>query len=260
MASSRFRLLGEILVEAQVVNPDQLQQALAFQDQAGVRLGEALRAASADSRSRISPISSTSGACRRAARRAWWKEGVSVATSRWLTRLRLSGCRNSMGSSRVMTWAVRRWLIRSTIAARVVYFAETGHLVLSTLHSINAAQALERLLAFFPPDHTQETLHRLSIILEGIMPQRLVPRADGGGRVAALEILVATPRVRELLRRRDLGSIKQAIQAGGQEGMQTFDQSLYDLYRRGLVSLEEALRHADSANDLRLRIKGLSGT
>ncbi|MER3457182.1 MAG: hypothetical protein C4304_09995 [candidate division GAL15 bacterium] len=92
------------------------------------------------------------------------------------------------------------------------------------------------------------------------MPQRLVPRADGGGRVAALEILVATPRVRELLRRRDLGSIKQAIQAGGQEGMQTFDQSLYDLYRRGLVSLEEALRHADSANDLRLRIKGLSGT
>lgn len=144
-------------------------------------------------------------------------------------------------------------------ADAALYFAETGHLVLSTLHTMNAAQAIERLLAFFPPDHTQEILHRLSITLEGIVSQRLVPRADGGGRVAALEILVATPRVRELMRRGDVNAIKQAIHAGGQEGMQTFDQALYDLYRRGLVSLEEALRNADSPNDLRLRIRGLAG-
>lgn len=144
-------------------------------------------------------------------------------------------------------------------ADAALYFAETGHLVLSTLHTMNAAQAIERLLAFFPPDHTQEILHRLSITLEGIVSQRLVPRLDGSGRVAALEILLATPRVRELVRRGDVNAIKQAIQAGGQEGMQTFDQALYDLYRRGLVSLEEALRNADSPNDLRLRIRGLAG-
>ncbi|MCS7234999.1 MAG: type IV pilus twitching motility protein PilT [Armatimonadota bacterium] len=143
-------------------------------------------------------------------------------------------------------------------ADAALYFAETGHLVLSTLHTMNAAQAVERLLAFFPPDHTQEILHRLSITLEGIVAQRLVPRADGNGRVAALEILVATPRVRELVRRGDVGALKQAIQAGTQEGMQTFDQALYDLVQRGLVTVEEALRHADSPNDLRLRIRGLA--
>jgi twitching motility protein PilU len=142
-------------------------------------------------------------------------------------------------------------------ADAALYFAETGHLVLSTLHTVNASQALERLLAFFPPDHTQEILHRLSITLEGIVSQRLVPRADGAGRVAALEVLLATPRVRELVRRGDVGAIKQAIQAGAQEGMQTFDQALYDLVQRGLVTAEEALRHADSPNDLRLRIRGL---
>ncbi|MDR7476784.1 MAG: PilT/PilU family type 4a pilus ATPase [Armatimonadota bacterium] len=143
-------------------------------------------------------------------------------------------------------------------ADAALYFAETGHLVLSTLHTMNAAQALERLLAFFPPDHTQEILHRLSITLEGIVSQRLVPRADGNGRVAALEVLVATPRIRELVRRGDVGAIKQAIQAGAQEGMQTFDQALYELVQRGLVTVEEALRHADSPNDLRLRIRGLA--
>ena len=144
-------------------------------------------------------------------------------------------------------------------ADAALYFAETGHLVLSTLHTINAAQTLERLLAFFPPDTTQEILHRLSITLEGIVSQRLIPRADGLGRVAALEVLVATPRVRELVRRGDVATLRQAIQAGTQEGMQTFDQALYDLYRRGLVTAEEALRWADSPNDLRLRLRGLVG-
>jgi twitching motility protein PilU len=143
-------------------------------------------------------------------------------------------------------------------ADAALYFAETGHLVLSTLHSINAAQALERLLAFFPADHAQEVLHRVSLTLEGIVSQRLVPRSDGQGRVVAVEVLVATPRIRDLIRRGDLAGIKAAIQAGSGEGMQTFDQALYALYQKGLISLEDALRAADSPNDLRLRIRGLA--
>ncbi|MDR5682629.1 MAG: PilT/PilU family type 4a pilus ATPase [Armatimonadota bacterium] len=143
-------------------------------------------------------------------------------------------------------------------AEAALYFAETGHLVLSTLHSMNAAQTLERMLAFFSPDHTQEILHRLSITLEGIVSQRLIPRSDGRGRVAAVEVLVATPRIRELIKKGDIGSIRQALHAGRQEGMQTFDQALHDLYQRELISYEEALRNADSPNDLRLRIRGLA--
>jgi pilus retraction protein PilT len=141
-------------------------------------------------------------------------------------------------------------------ADAALYFAETGHLVLSPLHTINAAQTLERLLAFFPPDGTQEILHRLSITLEGIVSQRLIPRADGAGRVLACELLLATPRVRELVRRGDVAGLRQAIQAGAQEGMQTFDQALYDLCRRGMVTEDEALRWADSPGELRLRLKG----
>jgi twitching motility protein PilU len=111
-------------------------------------------------------------------------------------------------------------------------------------------------LAFFPPDGTQEILHRLSITLEGIVSQRLIPRADGAGRVLACELLLATPRVRELVRRGDVAGLRQAIQAGAQEGMQTFDQALYDLCRRGMVAEDEALRWADSPGELRLRLKG----
>ncbi|MCS7171916.1 MAG: PilT/PilU family type 4a pilus ATPase [Armatimonadetes bacterium] len=143
-------------------------------------------------------------------------------------------------------------------ADAALYFAETGHLVLSTLHSINASQTLERLLAFFPMDQAQEVLHRISLTLEGIVSQRLVPRSDGQGRVVAVEVMVATPRIRELIRRGDFAGIRAAIQAGSGEGMQTFDQALYTLYRKGLISLEDALRAADSPNDLRLRIRGLA--
>jgi twitching motility protein PilU len=143
-------------------------------------------------------------------------------------------------------------------AEAALYFAETGHLVLSTLHSMNAAQTLERMLAFFSPEHTQEILHRLSITLEGIVSQRLIQRSNSGGRVAALEVLVATPRVRELVRRGDIGSIRQTIQVSTQEGMQTFDRALHNLYQRELISYEDALANADSPNDLRLRIRGLT--
>jgi twitching motility protein PilU len=143
-------------------------------------------------------------------------------------------------------------------AEAALHFAETGHLVLSTLHSINAAQTLERMLAFFSPEHTQEILHRLSITLEGIVSQRLIQRSDRGGQVAALEVLVATPRIRELVKKGDIGSIRHTIQVGAQEGMQTFDQALHNLYQRELISYEDALANADSPNDLRLRIRGLT--
>jgi len=143
-------------------------------------------------------------------------------------------------------------------AEAALYFAETGHLVLSTLHSLNAAQALERVLAFFPPDHTQEVFHRLSLTIAGIIAQRLIPRSDGTGRIAALEVLTATPRIRELVKRGDIDGIKEALQAGRQEGMQTFDQALYDLAKAAFITEAEALRYADSTNDLKLRFKGLA--
>ena len=143
-------------------------------------------------------------------------------------------------------------------AEAALYFAETGHLVLSTLHSLNAAQAVERMLAFFPSDHSQEVFHRLSLTIAGIIAQRLIPRSDGTGRIAALEVLNATPRIRELIKRGDIDGIKQAIQAGRQEGMRTFDQALYDLTKAELITEADALRYADSTNDLKLRFKGLA--
>lgn len=143
-------------------------------------------------------------------------------------------------------------------AGAALYFAETGHLVLSTLHSLNAPQAIERMLAFFPPDHTQEVFHRLSLTIAGIIAQRLIPRSDGTGRAAAVEVMTATPRVRDLIKRGDVDGIKQALQAGRQEGMQTFDQALYDLTRTGAITEADALRYADSTNDLKLRFKGLA--
>jgi pilus retraction protein PilT len=142
-------------------------------------------------------------------------------------------------------------------AEAALYFAETGHLVLSTLHSLNAAQAMERMLAFFPPDQAQEVFHRLSLTIAGIIAQRLIPRSEGTGRVAALEILTATPRIRELVKRGDIDGIKQGLQTGRQEGMQTFDQALYDLAKAELITEADALRFADSTNDLKLRFKGL---
>ncbi|MDQ7829285.1 MAG: PilT/PilU family type 4a pilus ATPase [Armatimonadota bacterium] len=144
-------------------------------------------------------------------------------------------------------------------AAAAVYFAETGHLVLSTLHASNAGQTLERLLHFFPPERHAGLALQLSLTLNGVLAQRLLPRADGQGRVVAVEVLLATPRVRELLRRGDLPGIRTAMQspAGVAEGLQTFDHALYELIQAGLVDAETGLRAADSPNDLRLRLKGL---
>ncbi len=144
-------------------------------------------------------------------------------------------------------------------ATAAVHFAETGHLVLSTLHSNNASQTLERLLHFFPAERLVNIALQLSLNLNGIVSQRLVPRKDGAGLVVAVEIMLATPRVRELLRKADLAGIRSVMQsqAGVQEGMQTFDHAIYQLIKTGLVDAETAMSAADSPNDLRMRLKGL---
>jgi twitching motility protein PilU len=142
-------------------------------------------------------------------------------------------------------------------ASAALQFAETGHLVLGTLHSTNASQTIERLLQFFPPERHGEICSLLALNLRGIVAQRLVPKI-GGGRAPAIEILMGTPRVRELLKKCAVEELKSTMAAGNTDGMQTFDQSLYGLLQAGEISEEDALLAADSANDLRLRMRGFS--
>jgi twitching motility protein PilU len=142
-------------------------------------------------------------------------------------------------------------------ASAALQFAETGHLVLGTLHSTNASQTIERVLQFFPPERHDEICSLMALNLRGIISQRLVPRLSGG-RVPALEILLGTPRVRELLKRCSVEELKGTMVAGTTDGMQTFDQSLYSLLQAGEITEEDALLAADSANDLKLRMRGFS--
>jgi twitching motility protein PilU len=141
-----------------------------------------------------------------------------------------------------------------------ITFAETGHLCLGTLHSNNANQAIERIMNFFPPQRHAQIYLQLSLNLRAIISQRLVPSTDGK-RVAALEILMDTPRIKELIKKGEVDTLKEAMEQGVQEGCQTFDQALFMLYTEGKISLDQALIHADSANNLRLKIKlaGLDG-
>ena len=135
-----------------------------------------------------------------------------------------------------------------------ITFAETGHLCLATLHSNNANQAMERIMNFFPPERHKQIYLQLSLNLKGIISQRLVRSVDGG-RVAAVEVLLGSPRVKDLVHKGEVDSLKEAMEKGTTIGMQTFDQHLFMLYKEGKISLEEALRNADSQNNLRLRIK-----
>lgn len=135
-----------------------------------------------------------------------------------------------------------------------ITFAETGHLCLATLHSNNANQAMERIMNFFPAERHSQIYLQLSLNLKGIMSQRLVKTIDGG-RVAAIEILLDSPRVKDLIHKAQIAELKEAMEKSVNLGMQTFDQSLYELYRCGTITLEEALKNADSANNLRLRVK-----
>ena len=135
-----------------------------------------------------------------------------------------------------------------------ITFAETGHLCLGTLHSNNANQAIERIMNFFPMERHAQIYLQLSFNLRAIVSQRLIPSL-GGKRTAALEILMDTPRIRDLIKKGDVDTLKEAMEQGVQEGCQTFDQALFNLYRDGQIILEQALINADSTNNLRLKIK-----
>ncbi|MBS0304616.1 MAG: PilT/PilU family type 4a pilus ATPase [Proteobacteria bacterium] len=136
-----------------------------------------------------------------------------------------------------------------------VAFAETGHLCMATLHANSANQALDRIINFFPEERRQQLLMDLSLNLKALVSQRLMPREQGRGRIAAVEIMLNTPLVGDLIFKGEVAEIKDLMKRSRELGMQTFDQALFDLYEQRLISYEDALRNADSVNDLRLTIK-----
>ncbi len=136
-----------------------------------------------------------------------------------------------------------------------VAFAETGHLCLATLHANNANQAMDRIINFFPEERRPQLLMDLSLNLKAIVSQRLIPTVDGQGRRAAIEILINTPLMADLILKGEVHEMKGLMKKSGEQGMKTFDQALYELFREGLITEEEALRNADSPNEVRLMIK-----
>ncbi len=136
-----------------------------------------------------------------------------------------------------------------------VAFAETGHLCLATLHANSTNQALDRIINFFPEERRAQLLMDLSLNVRAFVAQRLIPRRDGKGRVPAVEVMLNSPLVSDLIFKGGVGEIKDLMKRSRELGMQTFDQSLFDLYEAGLITYEDALRNADSLNDLRLDIK-----
>jgi twitching motility protein PilU len=135
-----------------------------------------------------------------------------------------------------------------------IQFAETGHLVLATLHANSANQALDRIINFFPEEKREQLLMDLSLNIRGMISQRLVPR-EGGGRIAATEILLHSPLVQDLIFKGEVHKIKEVMARSTRQGMKTFDQNLFELYETGFISYDEAIRNADSKNELRLRVK-----
>ena len=136
-----------------------------------------------------------------------------------------------------------------------IAFAETGHLCLCTLHANSANQALDRVINFFPEERRPQLLMDLSLNLKSIISQRLIPKQDGKGRSAAVEVLLNTPLISDLIFKGEVSEIKEIMKKSRQLGMQTFDQALFDAYENNAISYEDALRNADSLNDLRLQIK-----
>jgi twitching motility protein PilU len=135
-----------------------------------------------------------------------------------------------------------------------IAFAETGHLCISTLHANNANQALDRIINFFPEERRSQLLMDLSLNIQSIVSQRLIPTLDGK-RCAAIEVLLGSPMIADLVLKGDIDGIKEVMEKSGNIGMKTFDGALFDLYKEGLVSEEDALRNADSVNNVRLKIK-----
>ncbi|HXU32442.1 MAG TPA: type IV pilus twitching motility protein PilT [Thermoanaerobaculia bacterium] len=140
--------------------------------------------------------------------------------------------------------------------------AETGHLVFSTLHTLDATETINRIISVFPPHHQKQIRIQLSAVLKAVISLRLIPRADGIGRVPAVEVMISTPYIRDCIENKEKTKFIREQIAGGtsQYGMQTFDQSLFQLYRGGLISLEEALRRASNPDEFKLKIQGVQFT
>ena len=136
-----------------------------------------------------------------------------------------------------------------------IAFAETGHLCMGTLHANSSNQALDRIINFFPEERRAQLLMDLSLNLRALVAQRLIPKKEGKGRVAAIEVMLNSPLISDLIFKGDVHEIKEIMAKSKEAGMQTFDQALFDLYENGSISYEDALRNADSVNDLRLQIK-----
>src|SRR3984957_10763703 len=133
--------------------------------------------------------------------------------------------------------------------------AVTGHLVLATLHANSSNQALDRMINFFPEERREQLLMDLSLNIRGLISQRLIPRESGSGRIAAMEIMLNSPLIQDLIFRGEVAKIKEVMSRSTRMGMKTFDQALFDLYEQGHISYEDALRNSDSKNELRLRVK-----
>jgi len=136
-----------------------------------------------------------------------------------------------------------------------IAFAETGHLCMCTLHANSANQALDRIINFFPEERRAQLLMDLSLNLKGLVSQRLIPLKDTKGRAAAIEILLNSPLISDLIFKGEVHEIKEIMKKSRELGMQTFDQALFDLYEAGKIGYEDAMRNADSMNELRLAIK-----
>ena len=136
-----------------------------------------------------------------------------------------------------------------------IQFSETGHLVLATLHANSSNQALERVINFFPDERREQLLMDLSLNIRALISQRLIPREGGSGRIAAMEIMLNSPLIQDLIFKGEVSKIKDIMARSTRLGMKTFDQALFDLYETGQVSYEDALRSADSKNELRLKVK-----
>lgn len=136
-----------------------------------------------------------------------------------------------------------------------IAFAETGHLCLSTLHANNANQAMDRIINFFPEDRHKQLFMDMSLNLKAVVAQRLIPKKDGTGRCVAVEVLLNTPLIGDMIEKGKVSEIKDVMKRSRELGMQTFDQAVYDLYKAGEISYEDALKNADSTNEVRLMIK-----
>jgi twitching motility protein PilU len=136
-----------------------------------------------------------------------------------------------------------------------IQFAETGHLVLTTMHANSSNQALERIINFFPDERREQLLMDLSLNVRALISQRLIPREGGSGRIVGVEVMLASPLISDLIFKGEVGKIKEVMSRSNRMGMKTFDQALFDMYEAGLIGYEDALRNADSKNELRLRVK-----